>query len=147
MMQMNKIQSTKFDESWSRWDLGLSAINGVYYITGIESNPSYFKIKLEQESTAQCVEVLFSGFVSAFRFVDEGLRLKLYSDLSEKYGADFYHYWTFFEVKNSDYLQWLAVQSYTVSDFYELRHFVIMGSDCMLDIVTACEPEVIIIQD
>lgn len=131
-----------FSEIWTRLDLGSLQVEGNYYVSTFSYEDDGFKIVLEQEDANQIVEILFPYEISAVRIVDEGLRMRLYHDLSVKYGDDFYIKWAFFIVEQSEYLKWLAVQSYEISDHCELKHFVIKALDCLLDVVTRREPEI-----
>jgi len=77
----------------------------------------------------------------ASRCVDEGVGFALFTNLSAKYGQQFYSAWPFFKVKNSDFLNWLSIRSGGVSDNYGLTHFVIKGANTILDVVASYEPE------
>ena len=146
MNQINK-ETINFTEEWSRWDLDGQADQGNYYISTFNYECIGFRIILKKENikkddTQQIVEILFPYEISALRIVDEGLRLKLYRALSEKYGDDFYQKWAFFTVEKSDYLKWLSNQSYEISDSPKTKHFVIKGLDCLLDIITRHQPKI-----
>lgn len=134
-----------FNELWTRWDLGNLSVQGNYYVSTFRYEDDGFKVILEQENTDQIIEILFPYEVSAVRITDEGLRLKLYNDLSVKYGDDFYIKWAFFKVAQSDYLKWLAIQSHAISSYCEVEHFVIKGLDCMIDVITRRHPEIKVI--
>jgi hypothetical protein len=135
------IKQDEFNENWSRWEPDLSNLATNYYIANACYSYDGFKVILEEEGGNQKVEVLFYG-ISSVRITDEGRRLKLYESLISKYGLDFYRNWTFFKVEQSDYLQWLSAQSYEISDICKVKHFVLLGAESVLDVVTTCEPEV-----
>lgn len=131
-----------FNEIWSRWDPGIEGITGNYYVTSTSDDENGFIVILEQEGTSQRIEVLFSDSVSALRLADEGVVFMLFDELYAKYGDDFYTQWTFFKVENSDCLQWLSSRTAGFSERYNLKHFVIMGLDKVLDIVASYEPKI-----
>ena len=142
MKNKHKNELGKFNEIWSRWQPNTAVLDGNYHITKVDDNNKNFKIMLQHEHTMQQVEIIFADLVLASRHVDEGLRFILFSELSTKYGDDFYAQWAFFKVTNSEFLEWLSVYSGTVSDQLNLTHFVIKGTDSLLDIVASYEPEI-----
>lgn len=50
--------------------------------------------------------------------------------------------WSFFEVINSQYIAHLMVQSATIVEIYDPRHFVILTTNARLDVVASYEPDV-----
>jgi hypothetical protein len=67
------------------------------------------------------------------------LRDQKVKELEQKLGSGFFDGKIFFEVINSDFLQWLSKNSSTISDFMELRHFVFVDDNMFLDIATPTE--------
>ena len=133
------------NEIWHRWEPIKADLNGNYYIDLVEQSHNGFRILLEQEDTAQKIEILFTGLVLAYRGTEEGVRFHLFTLLSEEYGTEFYAQWTFFKVENSSYIKWVSGECYGVVDNLEPMHFVIMGLDLVLDIVASYEPQVTIL--
>lgn len=132
-----------FNEDWSRWEPEVPNLANNYYIASACYSYDGFKVLLEEEGGDQRVEVLFPYGISSIRITEEGMDLKLGDNLSEKYGPDFYRNWCFFKIEQSSYLQWLSDQSYEISDFCKVKHFVLRGVNCMLDIATLHDqPEV-----
>ena len=131
---MDSGQLIKFNEVWHKWE-PTPKITGNYKIGDFGFTADGFKVIVEHRESKQTVEVLFEGSIQAFRSTDEGRRLKLGYDLRAKYGADFLRYWSFFKVERSEYLEWISEQSYEISDFLEVKHFVIIDSEEILEII------------
>lgn len=128
-------------ETWEKW-VPISKLADKYHLKNVESNINGFRIDLSHASNKTILKIVFKKSVWSYRNVDEGFRLILLEDLFEKYGPDFYGNWTLFEVKNSAYLNWLSLQSHKSSDGYKLKHFCIIATDDILDIISSYEPEV-----
>ena len=140
---MNKKNKRSFEENWTRWkpDIPNLDLNGNYYIEAIDDNCNFFRVALEQEDTKKKIEIIFPNLILASRHVDESLRSLLFTELSEKYGDEFYAQWAFFKVENSDLLQWLVDDSGGLSKEYKPIHFVIKGVETVLDIIATYDPE------
>lgn len=129
-------------EKWTQW----KPINGLYkkyYIDSVSDSKKGFTILLSsQEDPQKKVLIDFSQSVEAYRSINESLFLETIHSLHQKYGDAFYVEWTLFKIENSDFLQWVKVQSYEISDAYNLQHFCILGIDFIVDVLTNYEPVV-----
>lgn len=132
-----------FNEKWLQWKPSeLYDLNGNYYLEKISEKYGKFEITLEHTKTKKSIRFIFSNvFVS--RYVEEGLRFILFELLEVKYGVNFYKDWAFFQVQNSDLLQWIHIYSAGTSDMRNIKHFVIMTQEVILDILCASDPQVI----
>ena len=140
-MDPEKKQLDLFEEDWIRWEPVDIKLANNYYLESFRYEDG-LKIILKEQGGGQTLQVLFDGQISAMRFADETMRLKLFKDLFNKYGVDFFRCWSFFKAEKSDYLQWLSSQSYEISDFYQIQHFaLIMDEDCVIEIMVNYEPE------
>lgn len=90
----------------------------------------------------QKIEILFDGYIDAFRYTNESFCFKIFGDLSKQYGDDFYKDWSFFKVTNSEYLKWLSEKSHTWSDRFPFIHFCIFGGNEVIDILAQYEPKI-----
>lgn len=133
------IVKNDFNEIWSRWEPDVPNLACKYYIASICYNYEDFRVILEEEGGDHKIELLFSA-ISSFCITDEGRRLKLYDKLSDSYGTDFYRSWTFFKVEQSEYLKWLSIQSYEISDICKVQHFALLGIESVLDIRPLLKP-------
>lgn len=138
----SKCVNNVFNEDWSRWDPGVKGLEGSYYIGEVYDGCDFFKVSLSQSGTDQEVEMRFPHPILASRHINESLCFLLYGELHDKYGLEFNRGWSFFKVKNSDFLRRLAKYSSGLSmDVYKLQHFAILAGDCILDIAASDEPE------
>jgi hypothetical protein len=146
-MDTEKKQLNLIEENWTKWEPDGIELANNYYLESFSYDDG-LKIILKEQGGGQTLQVLFDGQISAMRFADETMRLKLFDDLYNKYGKGFCRRWTFFKVEQSDCLQWLLSQSYEISDFYKIQHFVlIMDEDCVMEILVSYEPKIQIISN
>ena len=52
--------------------------------------------------------------------------------------------WTFFEVINSRYINWLIEESDGILEKERLHHICIVGANCVVDVISWDYPEIII---
>ena len=128
-------------EKWTRWE-PVSGLSGKYYLDSFAWSEKGFIVELIHAKKEEKVQVIFSNYIDAYRYTNESYYFKLFGDLSQQYGDDFYADWSFFKITNSEYLVWLSEKSCTWSDQLHFVHFCIMGGDEVLDIVTNYEPQV-----
>lgn len=132
----SKVESMKesFNEEWFYWE-PIPFESGVeYYLTSIVDSPSLFRLVLQSNKESDSsIEINFKNSVYAYRRTDETFRLQLFTDLSKKYGDDFYGPRQFFTITNSRYISWISKQSATISDTYDLTHYCFMDADHVID--------------
>lgn len=124
-------------EQWTRWE-PIEGLLSTYDIDAVFDTSEGLKVILE--CSQKKVAVFFKNGAASYIKTDETLRYKKIIELSEKYDGNFYANWTFFKVKNSEYLKWLEEQSCTISQGYDLQHFCFMTDDSILDVATSGEP-------
>ena len=129
-------------KEWIKWEPFVPGIEGNYRFDNISDNENGFKLVISQLNSEKKLEITFVNSIWAYKRTSESFRQNLFNILSEKYGDDFYTEWSFFKVTESDYLQWLSVESNTVTDQLKLSHFVIMTIDDVIDIAANYEPEI-----
>lgn len=129
-------------EKWIKWE-PISGLGKKYYIESItERVEDKFNMILFDSDTKKKVLISFPHGIDAYRSTDESFTLAIINYLGKTYGIEFYGDWTFFEVKNSEYLKWLSEKSYGISEDYGLRHFCILGVDSVIDMACTYEPTV-----
>lgn len=132
-------------EQWVKWQ-PINNLANKYYVEFISETMDCLTIVLcEEKCNERKVKIIFESSVICYRKTDETFALEKISELNKHYGMEFYGYWTFFKVYNSEYLQWFSEQSGTLSDGYLLKHFCIITSDLLFDIATTSEPKVILL--
>ncbi len=125
-------------EEWTRWEPKQNIIER-YYIDffGMVGENWDFVIKLHNDE--QKIEIRFDGMVASYKYTNESFCFRIFGELSEKYGGDFYSNWSFFKINNSEYIKWIIEKSY---DSEEFMHFCIVGGDEVIDIIANHEPTV-----
>jgi hypothetical protein len=48
-----------------------------------------------------------------------------------------------FIVENSEYLDWVSKESYDTSVMVDMKHYAIVDSDMMVDVISESEPKII----
>ena len=127
---------------WIKWE-PIEGLAKKYLLEDVTSNINGLKIKLlDHNNQNSGVSIFFKDSVWAYRMVDEGFMLLTTNQLYNRYNTSFYTEWCFFKVKNSDYLNWMALQSFNMSNNLNLQHFSILLLDDYIDIIAGYEPEV-----
>lgn len=130
------------EEVWEIWEVGNDLITK-YYIESVADNIEGFRIVLSDATDeSKKVEILFEDSVHAYRSTDESFRQRTINKLDEHYGTEFYRNSTFFMVTNSEYIQWLSLQSYGIADSESVYHFSILAIDSVVDVIAAYEPKI-----
>lgn len=131
-------------EEWMRWE-PINGVEGKYFVNLLSLSDDGLVIRLSDWDEKKKIEVIFDGYVDAYRYTNDSFSFKIPAVLSEKYEKGFYKDWSFFKVVNSDYLHWLSEKSSGYADDFPFVHFCIMGGDEIVDILSRYEPEVRII--
>lgn len=129
-------------EQWVRWR-PIEGLSSKYYIELIEDNFNGFKIVLSDANDEKNkINVIFESSVHAYRSTDESFRQSTINIINEVYGIQFYSEWTFFKVVDSEYIQWLSAQSYSIAESEPLIHFSFLAVDSIVDVIAAYEPKI-----
>ena len=129
-------------EYWAKW-VPINDAAAKYYVDSISDGIEGFKVLLSDADDEQNkVEVIFEESVHAYRSTDESFRQSTINFIYERYGTEFLAEWTFFNVTNSDYIQWLSGQSYGMAESEPLIHFSFLAVDSIVDVIAAYEPKI-----
>jgi hypothetical protein len=130
-----------FSEQWEKWepikDLPTKVLLQDF---GFDDEGLFTKVFSRQDDK-HIVKVLFDGYIMSYRDTDESSMQKTINMIIEEYGEDFLN-WSFFKVKNSDYLKWLHEQTYNIYIDMDVQHFVIATCDEFIEILATYEPTV-----
>jgi len=132
-------------EEWKRWE-PMQGLSGRFVIDSLMLSYDALIIQLSAEDNDTKIEIVFDGNIDAYRYTNESFCFTIFSDLSKKYGDDFYSNCSFFKITNSEYIQWISGKSAGWADALPFRHFCIVGNDEVLDILACYEPKVKIIE-
>ena len=127
-------------EKWTRWE-PIVNLSKNYYSESLIDTPDGFKLHLFDESGKKIL-VSFPNSVFAYRSTDDSFIYETLGFLEKNYETKFYSEWAFFEIENSEYLEWLKRQSGEMYEAYGLRHFCIFTINAMIDIANDSEPEI-----
>ena len=130
-----------FNENWSRWQPLMTALTGSYEIIKVGDNAERLKIVLLSVNSERKLEISID-YAWGYRITNESFRLKLIDQLSQKYGDDFYVGWPIFKVENSTYLKWIEDEAFGTISESRMFHFVLIGTESIVDIATAAEPKI-----
>jgi len=129
-------------ERWKRWTPHPS-VGGKYSRYELSSSRAGFAIKLsEAENVGKQVKIIFKEFVIAYRCSYKTQNAVVMEEHEKSYGSSFCADWSFFEVTNSAYLQYLSYYSCGITDQQSARHWVLLTEDYVIDLVNDYEPEV-----
>ena len=132
-------------QQWIQWK-PVKGLSNKYYIDYVYECSQKLRVVLYEEDQKEknYTKKLVIEFdaVFSYKLTDETFRLGTISLLDELYGTDFYSKWTFFQVTDSPYLKLLSEESYGISDAYEVKHFVLIDSNSILDVIASSEPKV-----
>lgn len=132
-------------EEWTRWE-PINGLSGKYSINSLTIAEDKLIIQLSDHDKVKKIEIVFDNGIDGYRYTYESFCFKIFGDLSQKHGIEFYKNWSFFKVTNSEYLQWLSEKSRTWSDQFTFIHFCIFGNDEVVDILARYEPIIKIIE-
>lgn len=120
------------NEQFIKW-YPFKNISDKYYIDAIIDNFEGLSILVVDKSTNSNVRLIWECGVETYKCTDETARSILWSDKQLTK-------WTFFEVLNSGYINWLVQQSCGIYKYDELKHYFIAAANCTLDIICTYEP-------
>ncbi|MBA2939981.1 hypothetical protein HZF08_16845 [Paenibacillus sp. CGMCC 1.16610] len=132
-------------ENWSKWNPeNIDELPTTTYLKSLTRNDDALQISFETKKQGQLINVIFDGHILSYRSTDEGQRLKMLCDLSEKYGELFYKEWRFFKVEHSTYISWLNEQNLGVLSNWEIIHFVFITNLDVIEVLSTYSPKVFI---
>lgn len=128
-------------EEWTRWEL-VAGIEGRFFIENFQMSYNGINVQLCSEKENKKIEILFFNGADAYRCINESWCFDIFAVLKKKHGADFYAYWSFFKIANSNYVKSLSLTSCGLSDDIKFEHFCIVGNDEIIDVLATYCPEV-----
>jgi hypothetical protein len=132
-------------EQWTRWE-PVEGLAKKYYIESISDTKEGVKIVFsELEDRKRQLHMLFKNSLYAYRYTGLCYMGPVLCNIDQEYGRSFYDARTFFEVENSEYMQWLSTESFGWSDMHLLEHITCVAVNGLVDIVTNYRPEIIIL--
>jgi|SRR5579863_392324 len=127
-------------EQWKKWE-PIDGLSSRYYIDAVHDIMEGFSIILSHdEDMTKKVIITFENSVEAYRATDESFRQKTLLKLSTEHGLGLLGKWAFFKVYNSSYIHWLSEESFDITSSLQLQHFVFVGGNQIVDVLSTDEP-------
>lgn len=121
------------NESWNKW-IPDNNLSKKYYVDEVIDSDE-LSICLSDDSGKR-LSITWNCIVESYICSEEVNRNKLYSksEVTE---------WTFFEVCNSNYINWLMEESDGILNGESLHHICIAGINTVIDVVASDYPQII----
>jgi len=135
-------------ENWIRWNPD-NLPDGKYFVTDFVQNTDGTKICIVDEAPIEnCnIEVFFDGVTPIARTSIEGIRMRTWGEVQEKYNDKlFFRNWFFYKVENSKLTEWVEEESCGFYKKENLIHFCIVTGEDIIDIISTFEPTIKLIQ-
>lgn len=130
-------------EIWTQWKPAEN-LSARYHIDLILEGIEGFKLIMsDAQDDSKKLTMLFENSVFSYRNTDESFSRDIVDSLRKEYGQEFWEKWIFFKVLNSNYLNWLAEESYGFFESDEATHFSIIAMNSILDIADNSNPKII----
>lgn len=130
------------NEIWRRWKDYLNFPQKLV-LESLTDNKDGISLKLYDENDENTkIEVIFSEHALSYRNRDEGEFLRKFKYLGDEYGDEFYTKWSLFEVNSSDYIQWFNKESLGIHQEENIRHFVFITINDVVEVLSTYEPEI-----
>ncbi|MCL4415097.1 MAG: hypothetical protein M1365_00125 [Actinobacteria bacterium] len=81
-------------EEWTRWE-PINGLSGKYSINSLTIAEDKLIIQLSDHDKVKKIEIVFDNGIDGYRYTYESFCFKIFGDLSEKHGTEFYKNWSF----------------------------------------------------
>jgi hypothetical protein len=130
------------EEKWIKYS-SKSIYSEVYDIdrlTDINDKLSIYLLSEDRKITT----IIFDGGVDSYRKSDETARVATISRICHNANDDFFFsQWPVYLVENSQYIHWLRKESCGIYDNISYKHYAIVTSNNLIEIVSRFEPLII----
>lgn len=125
-------------EEWIRLEQDVIP-EGQFIVTSLIQNADGTKVVLDDEKNV--VEISFDGIPSLVRSATEGIRMRTWSEVQLKYNnKSFFHNWFFYQVQDSKLSKWAIEESCNFYEEEQLKHYCIVTSEEVIDILASFKP-------
>ena len=132
------------DEEWIKLEKDLIP-EGQFIVTSLVQDTEGTKIILDDEKNI--VEVFFDGIPTLLRTATEGIRMRTWSEIQlknqDKY---FFKNWFFYQIANSTLIKWAVEESCGFYEEKQLKHYCIVTSEELIDILATFKPVIKVLQ-
>ncbi|WP_427340828.1 hypothetical protein [Caloranaerobacter sp. DY30410] len=130
------------NEIWSRWKEELRLPKKLVLDSLIDNIDGLILKFSDEDDEGLQVKVVFEDHVLSYRNRDEGEFLRKFKYLGDTYGDKFYSNWSFFQVKNSEYIQWFNEENFGIHQNEDIRHYVFITVNDVVEILSVYEPKI-----
>ena len=129
-------------EIWKRWKKELE-IPKKLVLDSLTDDIEGLILKFShEEDKGLKISIVFDDYVLSYRNRDEGEFLKKFKYIGDTYGDSFYSDWSLFEVENSEYIQWFNEESFNIQANKNIKHFVFITVNDVVEILSVYEPKI-----
>jgi len=130
------------NELWQKWEPSISGLSKKYTIKLVANLVGEFGIYLYDAKNKHKVHVNFYDSTNISRRTNIKYRAGEFEKLALEYGENFFKDWTFFKILKSEYVRELIEESCETLNEKYCIHFVIVGSNCVVDVIASYEPKI-----
>lgn len=128
-------------EVWKKWALPETLPAKSFGCKTLDSENG-LTVFLMDQSWSEQGRICFERGLLAYRVTDEGKRLKLMASLDKTYGTAFYAEAMFFQVEQSEYLEWFNEQTFNSYDSFKITHYVVLSANEIVEVLATQEPTI-----
>jgi hypothetical protein len=129
-------------EKWIIWDSQIENFPDKIYLDNLTDNKDGLVLNFSNEDGDKTIKIIFEDSVMSYRNNDESYMLRTINYVSEVYGSSFMKKNSIFIVENSPYIEWFNSESYDIYKDYDLRHFVFMTPNDIVEVISTYPPKI-----
>ena len=135
-------RAINMQENWIKWNPS-NIPEGEFIVTEFIQDKDGTKIVLDDGNSV--VEILFDGITPIVRTSIEGIRMRTWGEVQQKYNDKyFFRNWFFYKVENSKLTKWAEEESCGFYVSEQLTHYCIVTCEEIIDGLSTFEPSIII---
>ncbi len=129
-------------ENWIKWNPA-KIPEGEFIVTDFVQNQDGTKFVLNDGNSI--VEILFDGIPPIIRISVEGIRMRTWGEIQQKYNDKFFfRNWFLYKVENSKLSKWAEEESCGFYVSEQLTNYCIVTSEEIIDILSTFEPKIFV---
>lgn len=135
-------RTINMQENWIQWK-PTNIPEGEFIVTDYIQNKDGTKFVLDDGNII--VEILFDGITPIVRSSVEGIRMRTWGEVQQKYNDKFFfRNWFLYKVENSKLSKWAEEESCGFYVSEQLTHYCIVTSEEIIDILSTFEPAIFV---
>lgn len=135
-------RAVDMQENWIKWN-PTNIPEGAFIATDYIQNKGGTKFILDDGNNI--VEILYDGITPIVRSSVEGIRMRTWGEVQQKYNDKFFfRNWFLYKVENSKLSKWAEEESCGFYVSNQLTHYCIVTSEEIIDVLSSFEPTIIV---